>query len=108
MRAESRAVASLRRSAARSVSISSITLAELLYSAHLREDNRPSWRLFAPFLREYRFIGGMRKPLRCMPGMGSRPSASVAAHAHALGLTLVTNDAAIKTLRIEGLKVVSW
>ena len=32
----------------------------------------------------------------------------IAAHAEALGATLVTNDAAIKNLKIEGLKIVSW
>ena len=32
----------------------------------------------------------------------------IAAHAEALGATLVTNDAAIKNLKIEGLKLVSW
>ena len=37
--AERRAVTGLRRSGARSVSISSITMAELLYGARLREDN---------------------------------------------------------------------
>ena len=39
IRAERTAVTSLRRSGARSVSISSITMAELLYGARLREDN---------------------------------------------------------------------
>jgi predicted nucleic acid-binding protein len=37
MRAERRAVTSLRRSGAKSVSISSVTMAELLYGARLRE-----------------------------------------------------------------------
>jgi hypothetical protein len=32
----------------------------------------------------------------------------IAAHADALGVTLVTNDAAIKNLAIDGLKIVSW
>ena len=32
----------------------------------------------------------------------------IAAHADALGVTLVTNDAAIKNLAIEGLRIVSW
>src|SRR4029079_18525997 len=41
MRAERKAVTNLRRSGARSVSISSITMAELLYGARLRED-KPS------------------------------------------------------------------
>jgi len=32
----------------------------------------------------------------------------IAAHAAALGVTLVTNDTAIKNLAIDGLKIVSW
>jgi predicted nucleic acid-binding protein len=32
----------------------------------------------------------------------------IAAHAEALGMTLVTRDAAIKNLKIETLKIVSW
>ena len=32
----------------------------------------------------------------------------IAAHAEALGATLVTNDVAVKNLRIDGLKIVSW
>jgi hypothetical protein len=32
----------------------------------------------------------------------------IAAHPDALGVTLVTNDAATKNLAIDGLKIVSW
>jgi predicted nucleic acid-binding protein len=32
----------------------------------------------------------------------------IAAHADALGATLVTNDGAIRNLEIEGLRIVSW
>jgi predicted nucleic acid-binding protein len=32
----------------------------------------------------------------------------IAAHADALGATLVTNDTAIKNLAIAGLRIVSW
>ena len=32
----------------------------------------------------------------------------IAAHAEALGVTLVTRDAAVKNLKIDGLKIVSW
>jgi hypothetical protein len=32
----------------------------------------------------------------------------IAAHAEALRMTLVTGDAAIKNLKIEGLKIASW
>jgi predicted nucleic acid-binding protein len=32
----------------------------------------------------------------------------IATHAEALGATLVTSDAAIRNLKIEGLRIVSW
>jgi predicted nucleic acid-binding protein len=32
----------------------------------------------------------------------------IAAHAEALGATLVTNDVAVRNLKIEGLRIVSW
>ena len=32
----------------------------------------------------------------------------IAAHAEALGATLVTSDVAVKNLKIDGLKIVSW
>jgi tRNA(fMet)-specific endonuclease VapC len=32
----------------------------------------------------------------------------IAAHAEALRATLVTNDMAVKNLKIDGLKIVSW
>jgi predicted nucleic acid-binding protein len=32
----------------------------------------------------------------------------IAAHAEALGATLVTNDVAVRNLKVEGLKIVSW
>jgi len=32
----------------------------------------------------------------------------IAAHAEALGMTLVTSDMAVKNLKIDGLKIVSW
>ena len=32
----------------------------------------------------------------------------IAAHAEALGATLVTNDLALKNLKIDGLKIVGW
>jgi predicted nucleic acid-binding protein len=70
MRAERRAVTSLRRSGAKSVSISSITMAELLYGARLREDNPSVMAAVSAFLT------------RPMPGFGSVPSASGGAQEH--------------------------
>ena len=38
----------------------------------------------------------------------SRDDIMIAAHAEALSMTLVTSDAAVKNLKIDGLKIVSW
>ena len=76
MRAERRAVTSLRRSGAKSVSISIITMAELLYGARLERTARPSGRPYGPSSRGFRFIHGMKRPSRRRPGFVWVPSAS--------------------------------
>ena len=78
----------------------------------------PSWRRCAPSSRGYQFTHGMKLRPRPMPEFGSGArrlgrsagafDVMIAAHAEALGATLVTNDVAIKNLKIEGLKIVSW
>jgi tRNA(fMet)-specific endonuclease VapC len=118
MRAERRAVTNLRRSGARSVSISSVTMAELLYGARLREDKPSVMAAVRAFLT--------RIPVHPWDGAAAEAHARVrvdakhlgrsagafdimiAAHAEALGATLVTRDAAIKNLKIDDLKVISW
>ena len=108
MRAERRAVTGLRRSGAKSVSISSITMAELVYGARLQEATRPSWWPYGPSSPGYLFIRGMKRLLRRMPEFASvrrgRSAGAfdtmIAAHAEALGMTLVTSDMAVKNLKI--------
>jgi predicted nucleic acid-binding protein len=85
MRAERKAVTSLRPSSAKSISISSITMAELLYGTRLRED--------APSV-----MAAVRASAVVFDIM-------IAAHAEALSMTLVTSVVAIKNLKIEGLKI---
>ena len=75
----------------------------------------PSWRRCALSSRGYQFTHGMKQQLRPMPEFVSAPSVlggafdvMIAAHAEALGATLVTSDVAVKNLKIEGLKIVSW
>jgi tRNA(fMet)-specific endonuclease VapC len=118
MRAERRAVTSLRRSSARSVSISSITMAELLYGARLREDNPSIMAAVRAFLARISVhpwdeaAAEAHARIRvCAKRLGRNAGAfdvMIAAHAEALGATLVTNDVAVKNLKIEGLKIVSW
>ncbi len=118
MRAERRAVTSLRRSSAKSVSISSITMAELLYGARLREDNPSIMAAVRAFLARIAVhpwdeaAAEAHARIRvCAKRLGRSAGAfdvMIAAHAEALGATLVTSDVAVKNLKIEGLEIVSW
>ena len=118
MRAERRAVTGLRRSGAKSVSISSITMAELLYGARLQEDNPSLMAALRAFLARI-FVHpwdeeAAEAHARIRVGAKRRGRNAgafdimIAAHAEALGMTLVTSDMAVKNLKIDGLKIVSW
>ena len=117
-RAERRAVTSLRRSGAKSVSISSVTMAELLYGARLREDNPSIMAAVRAFLARISVHpwdeaaaeahARIRVGARRLGRSAGAFDVMIAAHAEALGATLVTNDVAIKNLKIEGLRIVSW
>jgi tRNA(fMet)-specific endonuclease VapC len=118
MRAERRAVTSLRRSGAKSVSISSITMAELLYGARLREDNPSVMAAVRAFLARISVHpwdeeaaeahARIRVDAKRLGRSAGAFDIMIAAHAEALGVTLVTSDAAVKNLKIDGLKIVSW
>jgi tRNA(fMet)-specific endonuclease VapC len=118
MRGERRAVTGLRRSGAKSVSISSITMAELLYGARLREDNPSVMAAVRAFLArisvhpwDERAAEGHARIRVGAKRLGRSAGAfdiMIAAHAEALGMTLVTSDAAVKNLKIDDLKIVSW
>jgi tRNA(fMet)-specific endonuclease VapC len=118
MRAERRAVTSLRRSGARSVSISIITMAELLYGARLREDNLSVMAAVRAFLTRISVHAWdeeaaeaharIRVNAKRLGRTAGAFDIMIAAHAEALGATLVTSNLAIKNLKIDGLKIVSW
>jgi tRNA(fMet)-specific endonuclease VapC len=118
MRAERRAVTGLRRSGAKSVSISSITMAELLYGARLREDNPSVMAAVRAFLARIALhpwdeaAAEAHAQIRLGAKRRGRSAGvfdiMIAAHAQALGVTLVTRDAAVRNLKIDGLKIVSW
>ena len=118
MQAERTAVTNMRRSGAKAVSISSVTMAELLYGARLREDNPSVMAAVRAFLARISIQpwdaeaaeAHARTRVRAKR-LGRSAGAfdiMIAAHADALGVTLVTSDAAIKNLKIDGLKIVSW
>jgi len=118
MRAERRAVTNLRRSGARSISISSITMAELLYGARLREDKPSVMAAVRAFLSRVAVhpwdeaAAEAHARIRVTAKRLGRGAGAfdimIAAHAEALGATLVTSDVAIKNLKIGGLKIVGW
>ena len=118
MRAERRAVISLRRSGAKSVSISSVTMAEPLYGARLREDNPSVMAAVRAFLARITVHpwakeaaeahARIRTAAKRLGRSAGAFDVMIAAHAEALGMTLVTRDVAVKNLRIEALKIVSW
>ena len=118
LRADRNAANNLRRSGAKSISISSITMAELLYGGRLRDD-KPSVmaavRAFLTRIAVHPWDGEAAEAHARIRVAAKRLGRSagafdimIAAHAEALGATLVTSDAAIKNLKIDGLRIVSW
>jgi tRNA(fMet)-specific endonuclease VapC len=117
MRAERSVVAKMRQSGAKAVSISSVTMAELLYGARLREENPSVMSAVRAFLARILIhawdeaAAEAHARIRILAKRQGRSAGvfdiMIAAHADALGATLVTNDAAIKNLAIDGLKIVS-
>ena len=118
MRAEHSAITKMRQSGAKALSISSVTMAELIYGARLREDNPSIMSAVRTFLARTLIRpwdeaaaeahARIRILIKRRGWSAGAFDIMIAAHADALGATLVTNDTAIKNLAIEGLKVVSW
>ena len=118
MRAERRAVSGLRRSGAEAVSISSVTMAELLYGAHLRGDKPSLMAVVRSFLARIAVHpwdedaaeahARIRVAAKRLGRSAGAFDIMIAAHAEAVGATLVTSDVAIKNLKIDSLRIVSW
>jgi tRNA(fMet)-specific endonuclease VapC len=106
----------MRQSGAKAISISSVTMAELLYGA--REDNPSVMSAVRAFLAHILIhawdeaAAEAHARIRILAKRQGRSAGMfdimIAAHADALGATLVTNDAAIKNLAVDGLKFISW
>jgi len=106
----------LGRHRSRGVSVSSITVAELefgIYNSAKIDRNRFALTQFLAQVTplefgalEARHFGIIQADLRRRGCLLSVMDMLIAAHARALGLTLVTNDKAFS--RIEGLKTVNW
>jgi tRNA(fMet)-specific endonuclease VapC len=116
MRADRAAVNAMRRSGASSVS--AVTRSELLYGALIRPDKPALMSAVHAFLARVtvhswdRAAADSHAAVRAKAKQDGRSAGTfdlmIAAHAHALDATLATGDSAIRNLKIEGLKVVTW
>jgi len=108
----------MRRSGATNIAISTVTQSELLYGARLRDDAPNIMRAVRAFLarvtvepwdcdaaEQHALIRATAKAQGRSAGVFD---IMIAAHARALGVTLVTSDAAIGSLGVDGLRVVDW
>ena len=93
-------------------------MAELLYGARLREDNPSVMAAVRAFLAPInvhlwdKATAEAHAQIRLGAKRLGRSAGAfdimIAAHTEALGVTLVTSEAAVKNLKIEGLKIVGW
>lgn len=112
-----RAVTSMRRSGARSISISSVSQSELLFGAHIfaNPDLMTKVRHFLDRIdvRDWdKQAAEAHALLRAQSHTQGRGAGvydlMIAAHAVALDMTLVTSDRAIANLGTPGLRIVAW
>lgn len=118
MRAERATVNAMRRSGAASISVSTVTKSELLYGAHLRADQPAIMAAVRAFFARVTVqswdddAAEHHAEIRSIAKSKGRSAGAfdlmIAAHARALGATLVTSDKAIGNLQIDRLKVMSW
>jgi tRNA(fMet)-specific endonuclease VapC len=118
IRAERATVAAMRTSGATSIGISSVTKAELLYGARLRDDKPALMAAVRAFLARVVVhawddaAAELHAELRVGAKARGRSAGvfdiMIAAQARALGATLVTSDKAIGQLGVAGVTIVSW
>ena len=118
MRADRATVNAMRRSGATAIAISSVTQSELVFGARLRSDQPVIMAAVRAFLARMNVlawdedVAEFHAQIRANAQSQGRSAGTfdimIAAHARAVGATLVTSDKAIGNLRIEGLAVVSW
>lgn len=111
-------ITAMRRSGATAIGISTVTQSELLYGARLRAEKPALMVAVRAFLarvtvhpwdddaaEQHALIRATAKAQGRSAGVFD---IMIAAHARALGATLVTSDAAIAKLGVDGLQVVNW
>ena len=118
MRAESGTVTAMRRSGATDIAVSTVTQSELLYGARLRPDKPALMAAVRAFLTRVTVhtwdeaAAERHSDVRAVARAAGRAVGTfdimIAAHARALGATLVTSDKAIANLAIAGLQMTKW
>jgi tRNA(fMet)-specific endonuclease VapC len=118
IRADRPTVNAMRRAGASSISISTVTQAELLFGARLRSDTPAIMAAVRAFLARVTVhawddvAAEHHAEIRAAAKAAGRSAGTfdimIAAHARALGATLVTSDKAIGNLKIANLDIVSW
>jgi tRNA(fMet)-specific endonuclease VapC len=113
-----RTLRALSRSGATSIGVSAVTRSELLFGAHLRHSAAGLMASVRRFLRNVDNFAwddnaaehhALVRAEAYRLGRHAGPyDIMIAAHALALGRTLVTNDQAIHGLGIRGLAIVDW
>lgn len=118
IRADRATVGAMRKSGATNIAVSAVTQSELLFGAHLRQDAPAIMTAVRAFLarvtvepwdtdaaEQHALVRATAKAHGRGAGVFDM---MIAAHARALGVTLVTSDAAIGNLGVDGLRVVDW
>jgi tRNA(fMet)-specific endonuclease VapC len=118
MRADRSTVAAMRKSGAKAIAISAMTQSELLCGARLRADQPAIMSAVRAFLTrvtvypwdddaaEHHAL--IRANVKARGHSAGVFDIMIAAHARALGATLVTSDEAIANVGVDGLRVVDW
>lgn len=111
-------VNAMRRASASSIAVSAVTKSEMLYGAHIRPDKPDLMAVTRAFLARVTVepwdddTAESHALIRAETKAKGRGAGildiMIAAHAHAIGATLVTSDKAIGNLQIDGLAIVSW
>jgi tRNA(fMet)-specific endonuclease VapC len=118
MRAESSTVTAMRRSGATDIAVSTVTQSELLCGARLGPGKPALMAAARAFLARVtvhawdeeaaEHHSDIRAAARAAGRAAGAFDLMIAAHARALGATLVTSDKAIVNLGIAGLQLAEW
>ena len=118
IRADRATVNAMRRSGALSIAVSSVTQSELLFGAHLKADAPAIMVAVRDFLARVtvepwdenaaEHHAAIRAKAQARGRSAGAFDIMIAAHARALGVTLVTGDKAIVNLQIDQLVVAAW